>query len=95
MLSTPKRHRCAISVTLCALLAACSAAKAQSATGVSDKEIVIGSCAALKGPSSFLGRETVARAEADFRVGATGGSCVWCRQTIAMIRRRPKHAGKS
>lgn len=30
--------------------------------GLTDKEIVIGSCAALEGPSSFLGRETVAGA---------------------------------
>jgi len=34
--------------------------------GMTDKEIVIGSCAALEGPSSFLGRETVAGAEAYF-----------------------------
>lgn len=34
--------------------------------GATDKEIVIGSCAALEGPSSFLGRETVAGAEAYF-----------------------------
>lgn len=35
-------------------------------TGVTDKEIVIGSCAALEGPSSFLGRETVTGAETYF-----------------------------
>lgn len=34
--------------------------------GITEKEIVIGSCAALEGPSSFLGRETVAGAEAYF-----------------------------
>ncbi len=38
----------------------------QAAPGVTDKEMVIGSCAALEGPSSFLGRETVAGAEAYF-----------------------------
>ena len=38
----------------------------QIAPGITDKEIVIGSCAALEGPSSFLGRETVAGAEAYF-----------------------------
>jgi len=38
----------------------------QGTPGISDKEIVIGSCAALEGPSSFLGRETVAGAEAYF-----------------------------
>ena len=36
----------------------------QSAPGITDNEILIGSCAALEGPSSFLGRETVAGAEA-------------------------------
>ena len=36
------------------------------APGVTDKEILIGSCAALEGPSSFLGRETVAGAQAYF-----------------------------
>jgi hypothetical protein len=72
MLPITKRHLGAISVTLCALLAACSAAKAQSATG--DREVVIGSCAALEGPSSFLGRETVVGAEAYFRfVNGEGG----------------------
>ncbi|HKS80264.1 MAG TPA: ABC transporter substrate-binding protein [Candidatus Acidoferrales bacterium] len=35
-------------------------------TSVTDKEIVIGSCAALEGPSSFLGRETVTGAETYF-----------------------------
>jgi len=34
--------------------------------GITAKEVVIGSCAALEGPSSFLGRETVAGAEAYF-----------------------------
>ena len=47
------------------------------APGVSDKEIVIGSCAALEGPSSFLGRETVTGAETYFRLvneeGGVGG----------------------
>lgn len=36
------------------------------APGVTEKEIVIGSCAALDGPSSFLGRETVGGAETYF-----------------------------
>jgi len=38
----------------------------QTPPGVSDKEVLIGSCAALAGPSSFLGRETVIGAEAYF-----------------------------
>jgi len=42
--------------------------------GVTDKEVVIGSCAALEGPSSFLGRETVIGAETYFeQVNAEGG----------------------
>jgi len=42
--------------------------------GVTDKEIVIGSCAALEGPSSFLGRETVIGAETYFQlVNEEGG----------------------
>ena len=49
-----------------------SAANAQNPTGVSDKEIVIGSCAALEGPSSFLGRETVVGAEGYFQYDEGG-----------------------
>jgi ABC-type branched-subunit amino acid transport system substrate-binding protein len=46
----------------------------QSAPGITDKEILVGSCAALDGPSSFLGRETVAGAEAYFNsVNEEGG----------------------
>jgi ABC-type branched-subunit amino acid transport system substrate-binding protein len=41
---------------------------AQTAPGVTDKEIVIGSCAALEGPSQFLGRETVRGAQAYFQL---------------------------
>ncbi len=49
-------------------------ARAQSVAGVTEKEIVIGSCAALEGPSQFLGRETVSGAEAYFRlVNEEGG----------------------
>jgi ABC-type branched-subunit amino acid transport system substrate-binding protein len=47
--------------------AGCALSYAQ-APGVSEKEIVIGSCAALEGPSSFLGRETVIGAETYFEV---------------------------
>ena len=61
---------------LISLLAAISNSHAQS-PGVTDKEIVIGSCAALEGPSSFLGRETVAGAETYFHLvndqGGVGG----------------------
>src|SRR5256885_2521867 len=39
---------------------------AQNTTGVTDKEILIGSCSALEGPSHFLGSETVTGAKAYF-----------------------------
>jgi branched-chain amino acid transport system substrate-binding protein len=41
-------------------------AGAQTAPGVTDKEILIGSCSALEGPSRSLGTETVAGAKAYF-----------------------------
>lgn len=43
-------------------------ASGQAVPGVTDKEVVIGSCAALEGPSSFLGRETVIGAETYFEM---------------------------
>jgi branched-chain amino acid transport system substrate-binding protein len=43
-------------------------------TGVTDKEILIGSCSALEGPSHFLGTETVTGAKAYFAmVNDSGG----------------------
>src|SRR5438128_8095295 len=38
--------------------------QAQNTPGVTDKEILIGSCSALEGPSHFLGTETVTGAKA-------------------------------
>jgi branched-chain amino acid transport system substrate-binding protein len=50
------------------------AAHPQSAPGVTDKEVLIGSCSALEGPSKFLGTETVAGAKAYFAlVNEAGG----------------------
>ena len=40
--------------------------QAQNATGVTDREILFGSCSALEGPSHFLGTETVTGAKAYF-----------------------------
>jgi branched-chain amino acid transport system substrate-binding protein len=55
-------------------LAGALGASAQSAPGVSDKEILIGSCSALEGPSHFLGSETVAGAQAYFSmINEAGG----------------------
>src|SRR5271169_1095631 len=50
------------------------AARPQATPGVTDKEILIGSCSALDGPSKFLGTETVAGARAYFElVNEAGG----------------------
>jgi ABC-type branched-subunit amino acid transport system substrate-binding protein len=49
-------------------------ASAQNTIGVTDNEILIGSCSALEGPSHFLGTETVAGAKAYFALtNDTGG----------------------
>ena len=49
-------------------------ARAQSTPGVTEKEIVIGSCSALEGPSKFLGTATVTGANAYFSaVNEAGG----------------------
>jgi branched-chain amino acid transport system substrate-binding protein len=50
------------------LLAACSTTHAQGTPGVTEKEILIGSCSALEGPSHFLGTETVNGAKAYFNM---------------------------
>jgi len=47
-------------------LAGAAAAAAQTTPGVTEKEVIIGSCSALEGPSSALGRQTVAGAKAYF-----------------------------
>ncbi len=53
----------------------CSApVRCQTAPGVTDNEILIGSCSALEGPSKFLGTETVTGAKAYFdTVNEAGG----------------------
>jgi ABC-type branched-subunit amino acid transport system substrate-binding protein len=48
-------------------------AQAQNTTGVTDNEILIGSCSALEGPSHFLGTETVAGAKAYFALTNDAG----------------------
>ncbi len=55
-----------LSVLIGCLFAVSSPLQAQNATGVTDREIVIGSCSALEGPSHFLGTETVTGAKAYF-----------------------------
>jgi len=51
-----------------------SPSRAQSTSGVTDNEILIGSCSALEGPSHFLGTETVTGAKAYFAmINEAGG----------------------
>lgn len=62
------------SFILGSLLANSLPSHAQNAPGVTENEIVIGSCSALEGPSHFLGTETVAGAKAYFAmVNEAGG----------------------
>ena len=62
---TPK-YVLGLCVLLGCLFAVSSPLQAQNTTGVTDREILIGSCSALEGPSHFLGTETVAGAKAYF-----------------------------
>jgi branched-chain amino acid transport system substrate-binding protein len=66
---------CLLSTVICGcLLGASPASRAQGVAGITDKEILIGSCSALEGPSHFLGTETVAGAKAYFAmVNDAGG----------------------
>jgi branched-chain amino acid transport system substrate-binding protein len=62
------------SFALGSLLAVSIPSHAQSTPGITDKEILIGSCSALEGPSHFLGSETVTGAKAYFdMVNDAGG----------------------
>ena len=61
-------------VPACLLLVLVLSAAGQAVPGVTDKEILIGSCSALEGPSRTLGAETVTGAKAYFgMVNADGG----------------------
>jgi ABC-type branched-subunit amino acid transport system substrate-binding protein len=55
-----------LSLVSALFLGSVSPAFGQSAPGVSEREILIGSCSALEGPSHFLGVETVTGAKAYF-----------------------------
>lgn len=75
------KHRiCKGSLRGCAFLVclvAARAARGQATAGVTDKEVLIGSCSALEGPSHFLGTETVTGAKAYLEMineaGGVGG----------------------
>src|SRR5258707_5431853 len=66
-------RRLTILVVLLFLAGIAGTARGQNAPGVSDKEILIGSCAALEGPSSILGRQTIIGAKAYFALTNAGG----------------------
>jgi ABC-type branched-subunit amino acid transport system substrate-binding protein len=71
--------------------------RAQNVTGVTDKEILIGSCSALEGPSRSLGLETVAGAKAYLSLindtgGVNGRSSSCSRTTTATTPRRRRRA---
>ncbi len=53
-----------LSVLIGCLFTVSTRVQAQNTTGVTEKEILIGSCSALEGPSHFLGTETVTGAKA-------------------------------
>jgi len=59
---------------LAVFFAAAAPLQAQITPGVTENEILIGSCSALEGPSHFLGTETVAGAKAYFAmINDSGG----------------------
>jgi branched-chain amino acid transport system substrate-binding protein len=66
MKTTYLKYCLGLSVFLVCLLATSKPAHGQAAPGVTEREILIGSCSALEGPSSFLGTETVTGAKAYF-----------------------------
>jgi ABC-type branched-subunit amino acid transport system substrate-binding protein len=68
MKSFHRKYFGSIAVLLAVLFVVVLPVRGQGTLGVTDKEIVIGSCSALQGPSSFLGTETVRGASAYFKM---------------------------
>jgi ABC-type branched-subunit amino acid transport system substrate-binding protein len=64
MKMTYLKYSLGLCLVLVCLLAAAFPARGQTVPGVTDREILIGSCSALEGPSHFLGSETVTGAKA-------------------------------
>jgi branched-chain amino acid transport system substrate-binding protein len=64
MKMTCLKYGLGLSVFLVCLLGASEPVQGQAVPGVSEREILIGSCSALEGPSHFLGTETVTGAKA-------------------------------
>ncbi len=71
---TKMRGFCGFFPLLLLSVALAPVGRCQATPGVTDKEILIGSCSALEGPSKFLGSETVTGAKAYFdTVNEAGG----------------------
>ena len=69
-----RKYVLGICLLVCCLFAVSTQVQAQNTPGVSEREILIGSCSALEGPSHFLGTETVTGAKAYFdMVNDAGG----------------------
>jgi len=66
MKTATRNYVMGLSVLFGGLFAACMPLQAQNTPGVTENEILIGSCSALEGPSHFLGTETVTGARAYF-----------------------------
>jgi len=66
MKNAASKYVLGLALFLVCLLGLCNSVHAQTAPGVTENEILIGSCSALEGPSHFLGTETVAGAKAYF-----------------------------
>jgi branched-chain amino acid transport system substrate-binding protein len=73
MKMTYLKYRLGLCVVLVCLLAAAFPVRGQTVPGVTDREILIGSCSALEGPSHFLGSETVTGAKAYLEMANDAG----------------------
>jgi len=62
----PLKYALGFSLSVVLFFGNVSFTRAQNAPGVSDNEVLIGSCSALEGPSHFLGQQTVTGAKAYF-----------------------------
>lgn len=68
MKKTHLKYSLGLCVILVCLLAVAFPSRGQTAPGITEREILIGSCSALEGPSHFLGTETVTGAKAYFEM---------------------------
>jgi ABC-type branched-subunit amino acid transport system substrate-binding protein len=66
MKTTFRKYSLGLCALVVCLVLSVSPAFGQGAPGVSEREVLIGSCSALEGPSHFLGTETVTGAKAYF-----------------------------